>query len=136
MSTPKIKVLEVEVHNMQWDELRRHRGAKKARMYFFCKGENLIENLLGRHFRPKVLFRQVFDEVFTKAGIEKPVRITWSQYAGCRCPCSPGFILNGIYNKNIYVTYEGEKVIEEVKVAFEQAVTQKTETAQQSPATA
>ncbi len=119
---PKIKVVEVKVQPMDTGDLRKAKnGKKKARMYFFPKGENVLENLVARTFRPKVLYRTVFDEVFEKASVGKPERITWDQYAGCAmCPCSPGFVLDGIFNVSIYVTYEGDQVIEEAKPAFEE----------------
>jgi len=116
-----VKVLKVEVHPMDKEELRRAKnGWKKARLYFHLKNENVLMDLVGRSFRPKVLFRKVFDEVFEKAGIERPKRITWDQYAGCAsCPCSPGFVLDGVFNLNIYVDYEGEAVTEEGKEEYE-----------------
>lgn len=72
--------------NRQWRD-----RDKKTRVYVWPDGESVFENLLDRHDRPVQLFRQVTREALEALGYEG-VRLSWSQRAGCSCPCSPGFI--------------------------------------------
>ena len=45
---------------------------------------------------------------FDQLGIAPDTKVRWSQYAGCSCPCSPGFIVEGypqaVSRQDIYVT--------------------------------
>lgn len=113
----KIKVVGVVVEDMTPEDLRKaKKGLKKARLYFAPEGE------VPGAKRPKVLFRQVFDEVFEKAGIARPEVITWDPLAGNALePTDPGFVLDGVFNKNIRVTYAAaeEAPVEEPKVTEE-----------------
>lgn len=52
-------------------------------------------------------FRKVMPQVFEQLGLES-VKFNWSQYAGCSCPCSPGFILKTTGHYDIFVTVKGE----------------------------
>jgi len=97
----KIKVVDVVVEEMSTDDLKKaKKGLKKSRLYFAPEGE------VSEAKRPKVLFRQVFDEVFEKAGIAKPEVVMWDPLAGnAKAPTDPGFVLDGVFNQNIRVTY-------------------------------
>lgn len=62
------------------------------RLYVDIEDETIFDNLANRTRRPYNIYKtaiwsselpQVFD-----LG-----KLSWSQYAGCSCPCSPGFIL-------------------------------------------
>ena len=79
-----------------------HRRNKKTRVYFNIQDETILENLQRRRLRPIKLFRALLPEVYKKLGVDSKAR--WSQYAGCSCPCSPGFILDDVYGKTVYVT--------------------------------
>lgn len=76
---------------------------------FFHDGENVLEDLANRHSRPYKIYRTLFPKVQKLLGLKAPIKATWSQYAGCTCPCSPGFIITntqelGLYRKQIFVT--------------------------------
>jgi len=73
------------------------RAANKSRIYFWPKGENILENLENRRTRPYNEYRRLLPNVLQAVGVEdgKNLDIRWSQKAGCGCGCSPGFIVNG-----------------------------------------
>lgn len=74
---------------------------KKTRMYIFPDGESIIDNLSNRFSRPSTIYKKdviplvleklkkKYPEIHNKV---KDDKWTWSQYAGCGCGCSPGFI--------------------------------------------
>lgn len=66
---------------------------KRPRVYVSICNESIFENLINRRSRPLKLFKQVATEALKQNGIT-PKKMRWSQYAGCSCPCSPGFILD------------------------------------------
>jgi hypothetical protein len=88
------------------------------------EGESVLDNLENRHFRPYNFYRQLAPEIssfikhdpkcqkFIKdAGAEYWFvetdylnKMKWSQRAGCRCGCSPGFKLQSLWYYNIGVT--------------------------------
>jgi hypothetical protein len=85
------------------------RYAQKMRIYFDIKGETLMENLENRRCRPyneyKKLLPQVIKELQNQGlNITGNEKIYWSQKAGCSCGCSPGFVLEGGWNKIVWVT--------------------------------
>lgn len=76
---------------------------------FFHDGENVLEDLFNRHSRPHKLYRTLFPKIQKLLNLKAPIKATWSQYAGCSCPCSPGFIVTncselGLYRKQIFVS--------------------------------
>ena len=91
-------------------KVQKSEKAQKTRVYFFPEEETMLENLCNRHSRPYQEYRKLLGEVFAIAGIT-PEKANWSQYAGCSCGCSPGFILTGDYDKNIFVTVEEVKEV-------------------------
>lgn len=66
---------------------------KAPRVYISICNESIFENLVNRHARPRKLFKEVATQALKQKGII-PKKLRWSQYAGCSCPCSPGFILD------------------------------------------
>lgn len=79
---------------------------KKTRVYVFPQGETLLENLANRKSRPYTAYRkEVLPAVFRAMGLPENTRAKWSQYAGCSCPCSPGFVLD-VYGKEVFVNVE------------------------------
>lgn len=62
----------------------------KTRIYISVQGETVLDQLEGRRNRPVKLLR----EILLTARPDLKGRIRWSQYAGCSCPCSPGFIVD------------------------------------------
>lgn len=76
----------------------------KTRVYIF-PSETILENLMNRRERPaKQWKKEILPVVLGRLGIDMSrVKIRWSQYAGCSCPCSPGFILDGHRGHDIFV---------------------------------
>ena len=62
------------------------------RLYVDIKDESIFEHVVNRKRRPYNIYKTAI------WGSELPQvlnlgKLSWSQYAGCSCPCSPGFIL-------------------------------------------
>jgi hypothetical protein len=78
--------------------------------YFFLTGESIMENLKNRRTRPTKEFRKLLNEVLFSEEIgcipHQIRRITWSQYCGCSCACSPGFRIEGFYGRDIFIDVE------------------------------
>lgn len=81
---------------------------KCPRVYFFEKNESILAHLHRRHYRPHQEYRKLLPQVYAKLDFPSGVKAKWSQYAGCSCPCSPGFILklpdDFSYEQDIFVT--------------------------------
>ena len=76
----------------------------KTRIYVFPTGESVMENLVNRRARPHSVYRkEVLPKLFAQLGWDAGTKVKWSQYAGCSCPCSPGFIVDSVYGKNVFV---------------------------------
>jgi hypothetical protein len=92
----------------------RRRVSHKTRIYFWPKGETIMDNLFNRRSRPFNEYRKLLPAVFAAAGVEDTSRLSarWSQRAGCGCGCSPGFIVEGysnaLYRNNIHVDVVAE----------------------------
>jgi hypothetical protein len=63
-------------------------------MYFDPVGETFMESFVLRRTRPHTEYRKLLPKVFEKLKME-PVKVSWSQRAGCPCGCSPGFKIRG-----------------------------------------
>lgn len=84
---------------------------KKARVYIFIKNENIIDNLQNRHSRPYDQYRkEVMPKVLKKMKLPKDTKFFWSQKAGCGCGCSPGFVIEEIFGKEVFVNVVVDKV--------------------------
>lgn len=66
---------------------------KAPRVYVSLNNETFIENLINRRNRPSKEYRAVAKSTLKEQGITVK-KMRWSQFAGCTCPCSPGFILD------------------------------------------
>ncbi len=90
-------------HSKPWNMI-------KPRVYFHLASESVLDNLFERHSRPYNEYRKLLPEVLKTIGAN-PNHLSWkySQKAGCRCGCSPGFIIDGwdkaISAKDIFVEY-------------------------------
>jgi len=112
----KIEEIAVRVYDTStaktWNELREIRkdASKATRVYVWPKGETILENLENRRERPYTVYRkEVIPAVLAKLGLPSDTKVRWSQYAGCSCPCSPGFIIDADRGKFVSVTVsEGE----------------------------
>jgi hypothetical protein len=94
-------------------KVRRAKGGQKTKVYIFESGENILDNLANRHSRPHVAYRKevlplVKEWLKTNQpeveDLEVTRSISWSQKCGCKCGCSPGFILDYYGCHDIYVT--------------------------------
>lgn len=74
--------------------------AKKPRVYVWPQGETILQNLQERKNRPIRLFRDLAVKALAEHNITA-TKMRWSQYAGCTCPCSPGFILEQFESPDI-----------------------------------
>ena len=81
---------------------------RKTRVYVWPQNESILENLMNRHERPYTLYRKEIMPNVVSALDLPYAKWRWSQYAGCGCPCSPGFI---IQTEDGYpVSYDGRLV--------------------------
>ena len=82
-----------------------HGKYSKTRIYVHLTGETLRANLSNRRARPHTVYRkEVLPKLFTQLGWNPDTKVKWSQYAGCSsCPCSPGFVVDNVYGRNIWV---------------------------------
>jgi hypothetical protein len=66
---------------------------RKPRVYVHDQRPfNVIEDLTNRTRRPSHVFKPIAVDALARIGLTGKLR--WSQYAGCTCPCSPGFVLD------------------------------------------
>ena len=80
---------------------------KQTRIYVWPQGESILENLENRKQRPYTVYKkEVIPAVLEKMGMPADTKVRWSQYAGCDCPCSPGFIVDGDSRRDVHVTVE------------------------------
>ena len=96
------------------DTTRRSELTKRTRVYVHSDAPfNVLEDLENRTRRPHDLYKPTALEVLARLGIEVE-RLTWSQRAGCSCPCSPGFILTGDaqIGLDIWITIPGAPTID------------------------
>lgn len=78
----------------QWSRHRTHREmSRNTRIYVHADADfDALEHLANRTRRPFASWRAALKPILAELGIStKGMR--WSQYAGCTCPCSPGFVL-------------------------------------------
>lgn len=68
---------------------------KKSRVYVWVEDEGVLDNLNNRVNRPVVLWKEIALKGLREIGLTEEFTggLKWSQYAGCSCPCSPGFII-------------------------------------------
>ena len=77
----------------------------KTRIYVSPEGENIMENIMNRRQRPHTFYRkEVLPKLFSQLGWSANTKVKWSQFAGCSCPCSPGFIVENTYGRDICVS--------------------------------
>lgn len=71
------------------------RVQKATRIYIWPAKGAVLENIFGRCSSPHKLYRRdVIPQVLAALGLPADTKLRWSQYAGCSCPCSPGFIID------------------------------------------
>lgn len=81
--------------------------AKKPRVYVWPTNESVMANFINRRSRPVQEWKPVVERALRERGLRFE-KLVWSQYAGCSCPCSPGFIVHGAdptqSDVNIHIT--------------------------------
>jgi len=87
---------------------QQERPSTKGRIYVNPTGETVLANLANRRTRPYNEYRKLFPQIraeLAQQGYDLPetAKISWSQYAGCSCPCSPGFVVQGLHGHNVWV---------------------------------
>jgi hypothetical protein len=101
--------MKIKNARMQWSQSKR---SNKSVLYFFPTGETILDNLALRRQRPVKEFRALIPQVCEAVGITnmQDLKFSWSQKAGCSCGCSPGFVVKGLYCKDIFcdVTMEND----------------------------
>lgn len=102
-----MEIKEITINESKQDR----RDRRKSRISIYPEGENLIENLNNRRQRPYNIYKkEILPQLKKKLKEEHNIdlennKIRWSQYAGCSCGCSPGFIIEGYgFGKTIFVT--------------------------------
>ena len=89
----KIKKAAIQTNTPEGYGIRAINRARKPIIYFWPSKETTQENLVNRRNRPYKEWKKLIPQVLEQLNIENPgYKWTWSQYAGCSCPCSPGFI--------------------------------------------
>lgn len=89
MPQEELKIVDTTVH-----QRKRYSRKRYPRLYISPENESVLENLIGgRHNRPADLYHKALPAILKELGLPEDTEAVWSQYAGCSCPCSPGFIL-------------------------------------------
>jgi len=76
----------------------------KSRIYCWFENDSVLDHLVRRRNMPTKLLRQIIPSVFEKLDIDPKMSFRWSQKAGCKCGCSPGFILSDYSEYDIFLT--------------------------------
>jgi hypothetical protein len=98
---------------------------KAPRMYvsMSAAGETVLDNLLNRKRRPYNIYKTLIHSSGIGSVLDLS-KLSWSQHAGCSCPCSPGFVLNRQYPEiegdvyayfDVWVTLHGAPSVDERK---------------------
>jgi hypothetical protein len=106
-----IKVLDVRSREQD-------KSTNKTRISIFLTGETMIENLMNRFSRESTMYRkEVLPTAFEMLKTVDPElykqikddKWKWSQYAGCSCGCSPGFVGSTKTGKQIFIDIKEKK---------------------------
>lgn len=84
---------------------RRVRSRSKTRVFVHLKGESIRNDIVNRRTRPAKLWKPFAVRAAEAMGL-KFESLSWSQKAGCKCGCSPGFIVKGDHRSgfDVHVT--------------------------------
>lgn len=115
----EVKIGKVTISRNHPEKYARRKQFRRPRIHPWIKDYNPVKDIFEgeRYNKPYQDIRPHLDEILAEAirlapegafrmeGEQKP-KIRWSQYAGCRCPCSPGFIItNMMSDYTIHVDY-------------------------------
>jgi hypothetical protein len=98
IQAPDIKI---EVHEERSQSKRPyHTGSprnKKTKVYVGAEDGSVMNSIVDRMngIRPdhKFFRKHIMPRALRLAGLPEDTKFSWSRYAGCTCPCSPGFII-------------------------------------------
>lgn len=99
--------------------------SQAPRMYVRVADETILDNLANRKRRPYNVYKTLIHSSGLKSVIDIS-KLSWSQTAGCSCPCSPGFILNHqnievdgevLTRFDMWLTLDGAPAVNETKPA-------------------
>lgn len=99
-TAPTVKVISIERRTWWGRGSTQRRGADrpdgKSICYFDFSAldSDVWEQIINRRHRPYREVRPFVEAALREAGIEFE-KTRWNQRAGCDCPCSPGFVLEG-----------------------------------------
>lgn len=80
----------------------------RPRVYIHPEGESILENFVNRRSRPWAAYTPLMDTLVKALKLDG-LTYEWSQYAGCTCPCSPGFIVSNSMREfpcDVWITYK------------------------------
>jgi hypothetical protein len=102
---------ELRIVGLKFIPKEKHSASPRVYFWLADRATKSFDEFIGQRFLPQDLFRPLMDEVLRPVGL-LGTKASWSQKAGCSCPCSPGFILRGVehYDFDIHVDYEPKKV--------------------------
>lgn len=85
----------------------------KVRLYVWPDNESFAENFVYRASRPWRVYRKMLPAILKHFGLPETTKASWSQRAGCSCPCSPGFVLDymGSYDLCVSVAADDPEVV-------------------------
>jgi hypothetical protein len=96
-------LVKIDVRGRPPEKYRYRDRNKHTVVYFFHKGETVLEGFGNRAARPVDVYRPFLKTVAEKLGVpEKSFR--WSRKAGCSCGCSPGFVCREDRGRDVFVT--------------------------------
>ena len=90
-----LKVQTATLHKKTNPYVRQRQVA--THIYFTPQGEGIWEQLQSRRQRPYAEYKRLLPQVLSSVGVVRAndLVIKWSQTAGCKCGCSPAFIVKG-----------------------------------------
>ena len=106
--------MEIEIKGISFRQ--KEKLTAKPRIYFWDTGAGNLGEMFMQRYTPKQVFTPHLDDVLMPLGMrvsdgplapgQRGVKVRWSQFAGCSCPCSPGFVVdNSSYGYDIHVDY-------------------------------
>lgn len=100
--------MEIKIKSVKF--VAKETPSARPRVYFWSAGTSNLGEMFMQRYTPKQVFMPRLDDVLRPVGMTVDtaprtgaharrafVKARWSQHAGCTsCPCSPGFLLNGM----------------------------------------
>ena len=110
--TPDGVPLSIEVRGRKFNYWER-RTSPKARFYFWHDGVSILDDFWARVAkvdRPYAYYRKALLPTIQAVVRYGDDKVRWSKFAGCSCPCSPGFIYDGsdLANTDVFVMIHSE----------------------------